>query len=118
MINGMNKTFESEDDGLRQSVKALNRRMDAVESILDKAKEVLTLEEAARFLGMAKSTLYKLTHEQAIPYYKPNGKCAFFERSELLKWIRTNRVSSRQEIDERAACLAESVTTSKPHGNG
>ena len=74
MINGMNKTFGSGDDGLKQSVKALNRRMDAVESILDKAKEILTLEEAARFLGMAKSTLYKLTHEQAIPYYKPNGK--------------------------------------------
>ena len=73
MINGMNKTFESGDDGLEQSVKALNRRMDAVESILDKAKEVLTLEEAARFLGMAKSTLYKLTHEQAIPYYKPTA---------------------------------------------
>ncbi|MGN0309656.1 MAG: helix-turn-helix domain-containing protein, partial [Bacteroides sp.] len=32
---------------------------------------MLTLEEAAAFMGMEKSTLYKLTHEQAIPYWKP-----------------------------------------------
>ena len=59
------------DNELKRDVAELKNRMDAVEHLLDNAKDVLTLEEAAAFMGMKKSTLYKLTHEQAIPYWKP-----------------------------------------------
>ena len=31
-------------------------------------------DEAASFLGIAKSTLYKMTHENRIPFNKPAGK--------------------------------------------
>ena len=57
------------DNEIKRDVAELKNRMDAVEHLLDKAKDVLTLEEAAAFMGMKKSTLYKLTHEQAIPYW-------------------------------------------------
>jgi len=66
------------------------------------AKETLTLEEAAAFLGIKRSTLYKMTHEQIIPFYKPNGKLVYFEKTDLLDWIRRNRVSSDAEITEAA----------------
>ena len=36
-------------------------------------KEVLTSDEAAKYMGVSKSYLYKLTMRQQIPHYKPSG---------------------------------------------
>ena len=49
-------------------------------------KDVLTSDEAAVYLGVSKSFLYKLTMRKEIPHYKPNGKLCFFERLELNRW--------------------------------
>ena len=38
-------------------------------------KEVLTSDEAARYMGISKSYLYKLTMKQQIPHFKPMEKC-------------------------------------------
>ena len=51
----------------------LQSRVRSLENLCYSAKEVLNLEEAASFLGIAKSTLYKMTHENRIPFYKPAG---------------------------------------------
>ena len=74
-------------------------------------KDVLTLEEAAKFMGIARSSLYKMTHEQTIPFYKPNGKMIFFEKSDLLAWVRKNRVSSEAEISEEAERIIQRLAT-------
>ncbi len=42
-------------------------------------KEILTIEEAAEFLSVSKSYLYKQTSAQAIPHYKPTGKRCYFK---------------------------------------
>ena len=68
--------------------------MDAVEDILDNAKEVLSVEEAARFMDIARSSLYKMTSDRSIPFYRPNGKMIYFEKADILEWIRKNRVMS------------------------
>lgn len=65
-------------------------------------KEVLTSNEAARYLGVSKSYLYKLTMRQQIPHYKPLGKMCYFNRTELEKWLQSNRVATSTEINERA----------------
>ncbi len=80
----------------------LQSRVRTLENLCYPAKEVLNLEEAASFLGIAKSTLYKMTHENRIPFYKPAGKLIYFEKSVLLDWIRSNRVMSESEIQEAA----------------
>ncbi len=80
----------------------LQSRVQTLENLCYSAKEVLNLEEAASFLGIAKSTLYKMTHENRIPFYKPAGKLIYFEKSVLLDWIRSNRVMSEAEIQEAA----------------
>jgi excisionase family DNA binding protein len=69
------------------------------------AKEIMTLEEAAIFIGVKRSQLYKLTHMNCIPYYKPSGKLVYFEKSELLKWLRQNPVKSQSQIDEEAQTI-------------
>ena len=56
-------------------------------------KEVLTSDEAARYLGVSKSCLYKWTMNRKIPHYKsPTGKMCFFNRKEVEAWMQTNPV--------------------------
>lgn len=65
-------------------------------------KEVLTTEEAAAYMGMRKSYLYKLTMNKKIPHYKPMGKVCYFQRKELEEWLLSNRVATDEELTEKA----------------
>jgi len=65
-------------------------------------KQVLSVKEACQFLGFSKSHLYKLTHKQRIPHYKPSGKLLFFERNELQEWLLHNRITPQDEIEAQS----------------
>lgn len=65
-------------------------------------KEVLTSDEAAKYMGISKSYLYKLTMKQQIPHYKPMGKICYFNRLELEKWLQSNRIATSTEISQQA----------------
>ncbi len=81
----------------------LQQRVTKLEDVCYTAKEVLTLEEAAKYLGVTRSMLYKLTHENRLPYFKPSGKLVFFEKKDLLDWVRSAKCMSEEEIKEEAA---------------
>ncbi len=70
--------------------------------ILEK-KEVLTLEELSRYTGFSKSHIYKLTHHNKIPHYKPGGKVCFFKLEEVKNWLLSNRVSTQDELQSQAS---------------
>ena len=101
----------NKEANLSKQVAELQGRVQSLEQLLHQGKDVLTLEEAAKFMGIARSSLYKMTHEQTIPFYKPNGKLIFFEKSDLLAWVRTNRVSSEAEISEEAERIIQRLAT-------
>ena len=65
-------------------------------------KEVLTTDEVARYMGISKSYLYKLTSRGEIPHYKPLGKVCYFNRREIEEWLQSNRCASTTEINDRA----------------
>jgi excisionase family DNA binding protein len=65
-------------------------------------KEVLTSDEAAQYMGVSKSHLYKLTCYRKIPHFKPMGKMCYFNRLELEAWLQSNRVATNEEIEEKA----------------
>lgn len=73
-------------------------------------KEVLTSDEAAKYMGVSKSYLYKLTMKQRIPHFKPMGKMCYFNRLELEQWLQSNRVSTASEIKQQAQsfCMKKS----------
>ena len=96
-----NKKSQAVHEGDRKFTD-LQSRVRTLENLCYSTKEVLNLEEAASFLGIAKSTLYKMTHENRIPFYKPAGKLIYFEKSVLLEWIRSNRIMSEAELQEEA----------------
>ena len=101
----------NKEANLSKLVAELQGRVKSLEQLLHQGKDVLTLEEAAKFMGIARSSLYKMTHEQTIPFYKPNGKMIFFEKSDLLAWVRKNRVSSEVEISEEAERIIQRLAT-------
>lgn len=54
------------------------------------AKPWLSIEEAARYLGMGKTVLYTLTRQGKIPANRV-GKKWTFEKDQLDKWVRSNQ---------------------------
>lgn len=95
----MNKTIDTET--LLLKVESHEHRIGIMENLLRDAKQVLTLEEAALFMGISKSSLYKMTHKHELTFFRPNGKIIYFEKSELLNWMRQNR--SMSEAETKAA---------------
>ncbi len=67
--------------------------------------ETLTLAEAAAFLGLKKSYLYKLTSTRQIPFIKYGGRIVLFERVALESWKqkRMQPVPTQAETMESAA---------------
>lgn len=76
-------------------------------NIIGTQKEVLTSDEAARYLGVSKSCLYKWTMERTIPHYKPNGKMCYFNRKEVEAWMQSNRVQTDDELEQQAQRIAK-----------
>ena len=71
-------------------------------------KEVLTSDEAARYLGVSKSCLYKWTMSRQIPHYKsPSGKLCFFNRGEIEAWMQSIKVQTDEELQKQAQKLSK-----------
>ncbi|MCB9308439.1 MAG: helix-turn-helix domain-containing protein [Lewinellaceae bacterium] len=65
-------------------------------------KTVLNLSEAANYLDISESHLYKLTSSRQIPHFCPQGKKLYFRRDELDTWLQRNRQDSSEEIEKQA----------------
>lgn len=80
------------------------KRLDRLEVLtLLAAKSVLTLDEVCLLTGLAKSTVYKMTANRAIPHYHADGgKHLYFKKDEVENWLTRNRVSSQTEDEQRA----------------
>ena len=80
-------------------------KLTVIESLLEGTHQVKprTLVEAAKFLDLSPSHLYKLTSERKIPHFKPNGKKIYFDESELVQWFKRNPARTQEETEEKAA---------------
>ena len=72
-------------------------------NIIGTQKEVLTSDEAAKYLGVSKSCLYKWTCSRLIPHYKsPTGKVCYFNRQEMEAWMQSQKVGTNEELEQQA----------------
>ena len=74
---------------------------DLLAEVQGSPKEVLTSDEAAAYLGISKSALYKLTMGRKIPFYK-SAKLCYFDRQEIIDWMKSNRVATQDELAAKA----------------
>jgi excisionase family DNA binding protein len=65
-------------------------------------KKVLSFKEAAIYLDVSHSHLYKLTSQNRIPHFKPQGKKIYFDFSMLEDWLKRNYQETQEEIEQKA----------------
>ncbi|MDR0185159.1 helix-turn-helix domain-containing protein [Prevotella brunnea] len=65
-------------------------------------KMYMNAREAANYLGIALSYLYKLTSKKEIPHYRPLGRHILFNVAEVNKWVSSRRIASNAEVREQA----------------
>jgi excisionase family DNA binding protein len=68
---------------------------------MDEGK-MLNIDGAVALLGYKKSYLYKLTSKKMVPHYRPNGGKIFFDKTELIGFMRRNKALAVYEQVEHA----------------
>lgn len=63
-------------------------------SIKEENQKLLNFVEAAKYLSLSQSHLYKLTSTKRITHYKPGGKIIYFMKSELDDWVYSKQITS------------------------
>lgn len=71
-------------------------------AVLVATKQVLTLKDVVALTGLSKTQLQRMMCEKQIPYYKPRGKNAYFDKDEINDWLRRNK----QEVVEDTSAAA------------
>ena len=54
--------------------KSIEQRIEELEALVYATKNVLSFDEASKYLNLSKSYLYKLTSAQQIPHYKRTSR--------------------------------------------
>lgn len=74
----------------------INERLKSIEGTLYTTKDILNMKEVCQYLDISQSLLYKLTCSGEIPHFKPRGKMIFFEKKELIEWIKKGNLLSSE----------------------
>lgn len=72
-------------------------------------KQVLTTAEVCAYTGWSRSALYKLMMAKRIPYSKPNGKYAYFDRLELESYLMSARIKTTAEVEAEAQRIGRAL---------
>jgi excisionase family DNA binding protein len=75
-------------------------------------QEFLNLQDAAKFLCVSTSKLYKMTHKNEIRYYKI-GRLNVFRIEELQDYVRSNMVLTCSDLKARAQARVVSANNPK-----
>ena len=74
----------------------VNERLKSLEDAIYTTKEILNMKDVCQYLDISQSLLYKLTCTGEIPHFKPRGKMIFFEKKELIAWIKRNKINDQE----------------------
>lgn len=91
-------------EDLRRYLERLEQRLDEV---LLTQKEMLSFDEALRYLKLSASYLYKLTAARVIAHHKPGGKLVYFRRVDLDAWMQSGRCNSASNLKTQALSLLD-----------
>ncbi|WJS95434.1 helix-turn-helix domain-containing protein [Flavobacterium johnsoniae] len=61
-------------------------------------KEIFTIKDLMNYTGFSDSTIHKLSAKKLIPHNKPTNGALFFDRVEIVEWIRKHKVYSDEEV--------------------
>lgn len=100
-------------DNLPEAVEHLINLMSVQVENQSKEKELLSvmsnedevdIEQASTLLKKSKSTIYRYTCNNIIPFYKV-GNSLRFRKTELIEWIKSHKIKTEEEINSEIAPL-------------
>ena len=97
----------TENNDIENNLTNLQTMIVDINSKINYNKEVLTLKESASFLGVSPKTMYDYNLKRIIPFYSPNGKLKYYNKSELINFMKSNRFKSNAEVEIEAKSLLE-----------
>lgn len=93
------------------ALEELRRYMEKLELRIDEMlltqKEMLSFDEALRYLNLSASYLYKLSAARVIAHFKPGGKLVYFRRVDLDNWMQTGKCNSASTLKMQAVNLLD-----------
>lgn len=94
-----------------QEIRAIKKSLANIEQMLKAAgaKKVMTVQEAALFLGMSADRLYHLVNARGIPFYRNGTKRIRFDRDELEVWLKQERIATDDELMNAAAEVTTTI---------
>lgn len=72
------------------------------EPVAEEKPKMLTIDEAAKYLSISKHTVYKMTAEHQVRFYKPSGKRIYFDVEDLNEWMKSRMVKSNADTNIEA----------------
>ena len=60
-------------------------------------KDIMSLKEAALYMGVSKSYVYKLTCSRQISFSRPGSKLIYFKKTDLDEWMLRNKEPSYRD---------------------
>lgn len=88
----------------------INERLKSIEETLYTTKDILNMKEVCQYLDISQSLLYKLTCSGEIPHFKPRGKMIFFEKKELIEWIKKSNFLSSEITNGSSKTISNDST--------
>lgn len=76
------------------------------------SKEVLSFDEAKKYLNVSESFLYKKTSQGEIPHYKPTNGKLYFHKSELESWVLNSNLMSTELMADTAKSIVNKLIKS------
>ncbi|MEZ7498660.1 helix-turn-helix domain-containing protein [Flavobacterium sp. Arc3] len=82
---------------IHDKLEYLEKLIVRISNVEENKEELLNIQEASKLLNLSVSTIYSKVCKREIPVNK-QGKCIYFYRYELMKWIKSGRVKTYFEI--------------------
>lgn len=102
-------------DQLPYAVSLLTQKLNDIERLLlqresreqtDQREQLLTVEQAAEFLSLAKPTVYGMVSRNELPYMK-RSKRLYFSRAELTAYLKEGRKKTQSELTKDAKAFID-----------
>ena len=97
-------------DKLPEAVTMLTKEVSELKRLLiekqeqptDQPEQLLTIDEVATLLHLAKPTVYSKVSKNELPGVCKQGKRLYFDRQTIIDWIKQGRKKSNAEIEQEA----------------
>lgn len=70
--------------------------------IIGTTKQIFTVDDVVNYTGFSRSYVYKLVHNNILPYSKPNNRTLFFNKKEIDDWLLQNKSKSVSQLEIEA----------------